>query len=94
MADEWLPDAELAAKPLRSFGAMLALALIFPIHFFFLRKVTLGIVYWAIIVCLGWLILPLIVTAIWSIVNWFLVSGWVKNYNNAILEARNRQGIS
>ena len=94
MADEWLPDVELAAKPLRSFGAMLALALLFPIHFFFLRKVALGIIYWAIIVCLGWLILPLIVTGIWSIVNWFLVSGWVKNYNNAILDARKRQGIS
>ena len=42
MTDEWLPDTQLAARPLRSFGAMMALALIFPIHFFFLRKVTMG----------------------------------------------------
>ena len=90
MTDQWLPDDQLAAKPLRSFGAMLALAIIFPIHFFFLRKVTLGVIYWAIIVLIGWLILPLIVTAIWSFVNLFLVKGWVDNYNNAILEARKR----
>ena len=69
----------------------MALAIIFPIHFFFLRKVTLGVIYWAIIVLIGWLILPLFVTAIWSFVNLFLVKGWVDNYNNAILEARKRQ---
>ena len=92
MADEWLPDAQLAAKPLRSFGAMMALALLFPIHFFFLRKVTLGVAFWAIPVLLGWLIFPLIVTAVWAFVNLFLVKGWVEDYNNAILQARKRQG--
>ena len=92
MTDEWLPDTQLAARPLRSFGAMMALALIFPIHFFFLRKVTMGVIFWAIPILLGWLIFPLIVTGIWSFVNLFLVKGWVENYNNAILEARKRQG--
>ena len=96
MADQWLPDAELAAKPLRSFGAMLALAILFPIHFFFLRKVALGIAYWVswgVAVILAWLLIPVIVIGIWYIVNLFLVSGWVKDYNNAILEARKRQGV-
>ena len=93
MTDQWLPDDQLAAKPLRGFGAMMALAIIFPIHFFFLRKVTLGVIYWAIVVLLGWLIIPLIVTGIWSLVNLFLVKDWVYNYNNAILEARKRKRL-
>ena len=93
MTDQWLPDEQLAAKPLRGFGNMMALAIIFPIHFFFLRKVTLGVIYWAIPVLLGWLIIPLIVTGIWSVVNLFLVKGWVDDYNNAILEARKREGL-
>ena len=71
---------------------MMALAVLLPIHFFFLRKVTLGVIYWGTIITVGWLLFPLIVTAIWWFVNLFLVRGWVDSYNGAILEARRRQG--
>ena len=92
MTDQWLPDAQLAAKPLRTFGAMMALAILLPIHFFFLRKVTLGVIYWGIIISVGWLLFPLILTLIWWFINLFLVRGWVDSYNGAILAARERQG--
>ena len=91
--EQWLPDEQLSVKPLRSFGAMMALAVLFPIHFFFLRKTALGVVYWSIAVTLGWLIIPLLITFVWWLVNLFLVRGWVDDYNGEILAARTRRGV-
>jgi hypothetical protein len=65
---------------------MMALALLFPIHFFFLRKVGLGVAFWVTLLA-GWLLL-LIPHLIWWIVNLFLVKRWVIEYNDSVLAAR------
>ena len=36
---------------------MMALALLFPIHFVFLRKVAIGVAYWVTALAVGWLVL-------------------------------------
>lgn len=71
---------------LRSYGVMMALAFFFPIHFFFLRKVALGIAFWATLL-VSWLVL-FIPHLIWWFVNLFLVKRWTIAYNNAVLKAR------
>ena len=80
-------DPHLAYMPLRSYGAMMALALLFPIHFFFLRKVGLGVAYWVTALAIGWLLF-FIPTIIWWFINLFLVKGWVIQYNESVLAAR------
>ena len=80
-------DPHLAYVPLRSYGAMMALALLFPIHFFFLRKVGLGVTYWVTALAVGWLVF-FIPHLIWWFINLFLVKGWVIQYNESVLEAR------
>lgn len=82
-------DPHLVHMPLRSYGAMMALALLFPIHFFFLRKVGLGVAYWVTALAVGWLLF-FIPHLIWWFINLFLVKGWVIQYNESILEARKR----
>ena len=79
-------DPHLAYMPLRSYGAIMALAFFFPIHFFFVRKIGLGIAFWATML-IGWLLL-LIPHLIWWFVSLFLVKRWVLEYNEAILDAR------
>ena len=67
------------ARRQRSMGAMVALAILFPIHFFFLDKVTVGILYWVLgILTLGIVWIP------WWIVNLCLVAGWVREHNSSI----------
>ena len=55
----------------RSVGAMVALAILFPIHFFFLDRTGLGVAYWltAGFVFVGWFVII------------FLTPGWVREYN-------------
>ena len=55
----------------RSVGAMMALAILFPIQLFFLGKVGLGVVFW--LTSGGFFI--------WYIVELFLTPGRVRNYN-------------
>ena len=79
-------DPHLAYMPMRSYGAMMALAFFFPIHFFFVRKIGLGIAFWATTL-IGWVLLY-IPHLVWWFVNLFLVKRWVLEYNDAILNAR------
>ena len=66
----------------------MALALLFPIHFFFLRKVALGVAFWATL-AVGWLLLY-IPHLIWWFINLFLVKEWVIQYNESVLAARSQ----
>ncbi len=68
---------------------MMALALLFPIHFFFLRKVALGVAYWVTALAVGWLVL-FVPHIIWWFINLFLVKGWVIQYNESVLAARSQ----
>lgn len=58
----------------RSVGAMIALAIFFPIQLFLLRKVGLGVVFWFTGFGIG----------IWYVVEWFLTAGRVRDYNNEV----------
>ena len=82
-------DPQLAYAPMRSYGAMLALAVFFPIHFFFLRKVGLGVAFW-VTALVGWIVLY-IPHFLWWFVNLFLVKRWVSEYNDAVLIAHQQQ---
>ena len=77
-----------ARRPLREFGPMMALAVLLPIHFFFLRKITLGVLYWAL-VCFAWTLFALIPIGLWWFINLFLVKGCVTEYNSQVMRARN-----
>lgn len=79
-------DPHLAYMPMRAYGSMMALAFLFPIHFFFVRKVGLGVAFWATML-IGWVLLY-IPHLIWWFVNLFLVKRWVYEYNAAVLDAR------
>ena len=68
---------------------MMALALFLPIHFFFVRKVALGVAFWVTLFAVGWLLL-FIPHFIWWFVNLFLVKRWVIEYNESVLAARQR----
>ena len=78
-------DPSLAYQPQRSYGAMMALALLFPIHFFFLRRQSLGVWFW-FTTLFGWILLY-IPHLIWWFVNLFLVKKWVFEHNQAVLYA-------
>lgn len=74
-------DRELAVMPIRSEGAMLALAILFPIHRFFIGKVGSAVAFLLTAGGLG----------VWWFVDLFLVMGMTRDYNRSILDARERQ---
>ena len=76
-----------AKRPLRAFGPMMALAILFPIHFFFLRRITSGVIFW-VLVLFSWTVIVLIVIVPWWFVNLFLAKGWVEKYNAVVKYAR------
>lgn len=83
---------EYQYAPTREFGVMMLLAFFFPIHFFFLKKVGIGIAFWVISILLALTIIGLVVPLIWWFVNLFLVKGWTNEYNNRVLAARGQPG--
>ena len=74
-------DRELAAMPIRSEGAMLALAILFPIHRFFIGRAGSAVAFLLTAGGLGF----------WWLIDLFLVMGMTREYNRVILDARDRE---
>ncbi len=67
---------------------MFALAFLFPIHFFFLNRIALGVAYWVVAVVSALTVILIPIPIVWWFVNLFLVKGWVEKHNAEVLAAR------
>ena len=83
-----IPNPSYANEPTRTYGPMFALAFFFPIHFFFLNRIALGVVYWVVAIVCGITVILIPIPLIWWFVNLFLVKGWVEKHNAAVLAER------